>query len=102
MTARQHSIPAAFGRRLQREREARHWSLREAAEKSGFAAASTIMRAEQGSDVALSSAVALAALYGVPLSVLLAESACEVCDGMPPVGFICATCGAGESTGGAS
>ena len=94
MTARQHSIPAAFGRRLQREREARHWSLREAAGKCGFAAASTIMRAEQGSDVALSSAIALAALYGVSLDALLAGSACEVCDGMPPAGFACLSCSA--------
>ena len=37
MTARQQSIPAAFGRRLHREREARQWTLREAAGKCGFA-----------------------------------------------------------------
>ena len=98
MTARQKSIPPVFGRRIQRLREARHWSLRDAAEKCGFAAASTIMRAEQGSDVALSSAIAIAAMYGVPLSVLLAESACETCDGMPPDGFICAACGAGGTS----
>ena len=94
MTARQQSVPPVFGRRLQREREARHWSLREAAEKCGLAAASTIMRAERGSDVALSSAIALAAMYGVPLSALLAESSCGQCDGTPPAGFACLSCGA--------
>ena len=93
MTERQQSIPPAFGRRLQREREARHWSLRDAAKKCGFAAASTIMRAERGSDVALSSAIALAAMYGVSLDALLAESSCGQCDGIPPSGFICGACG---------
>lgn len=95
VTGRQQSVPPRFGRRLQREREARHWSLREAAEKAGVAAA-TIMRAEQGRDVALSNAIAFAAAYGVSMDALLAGSACEVCDGMPPDGFACLSCGAGN------
>ena len=56
---------------------------------------STIMRAEKGSDVALSSAITLAALYGVSLDALLADAGCETCDGMPPAGFICSACGRG-------
>ena len=95
MTARQQSVPPVFGRRLQREREARHWSLRDAAGRCGMNQ-TTIMRAERGADIALSSAIILAALYGVTMDGLLAESACVVCDGMPPHGFICATCGAGK------
>ena len=94
MTARQQSVPERFGRRLQREREARHWSLREAGEKCGMSA-STILRAEAGADMALSNAVRLAAVYGVSMDVLLAEPACKTCDGIPPAGFICSACGAG-------
>jgi transcriptional regulator with XRE-family HTH domain len=95
MTGRQQAVPPVFGRRLQREREFRHWSLREVAGKAGLNA-STIMRIEAGSDASLSSAVILARLYGLSMDALLAESSCEVCDGMPPAGFICAACGAGN------
>ena len=92
MSARQHAVPAAFGRRLQRERENRRWTMRDVSEKCGLWP-STVMRAEKGSDVGLSSAVALAALYGVSLDALLAESVCEVCDGMPPARMTCTACG---------
>jgi transcriptional regulator with XRE-family HTH domain len=91
MTVSRHSLPSAFGRRLQRERESRHWSMREVSGKCGLAP-STIMRAEKGSDVSLGNAAALAALYGVSLDALLAEVTCDVCDGMPPAGFICSAC----------
>ena len=92
MSGRQHAIPSVFGRRLQRERENRHWTMRVTAEKCGLWP-STIMRAEKGSDVALSNAVALAALYGLSLDALLAGTPCETCDGLPPAGFICSACG---------
>jgi transcriptional regulator with XRE-family HTH domain len=95
MTERQQSVPAVFGRRLQREREARRWSLREVAEKAGLNA-STVMRIEAGNDASFSSAITLTRLYGLSLDALLAESACEVCDGMPPDGFACLSCGAGK------
>lgn len=91
MTERQQSVPAAFGRRLARERDRRGWSLREAADKCGLSP-STIDRAEDGRDLALSNAIALAAVYGVSMNALLAESTCETCDGTPPAGFICAAC----------
>lgn len=94
MTARQQSVPAVFGRRLQRAREARHWSLRDAAVKIGVNA-STIMRIEKGGDAALSNAIALAAAYGLSMDALLAGSACGTCDGCPPSGFSCLSCGAG-------
>ena len=88
----QQTVPSVFGRRLQREREARHWSLREAGRECGLSA-STVMRAEVGEDMALSNAVALARAYGVSMDALLAEPECATCDGMPPAGFICAECG---------
>jgi transcriptional regulator with XRE-family HTH domain len=91
MTVGRNSVPPAFGRRLQRERESRHWSMREVSGKCGLAP-STIMRAEKGSDVSLGNAAALAALYGVSLDALLAEVTCTVCDGLPPAGFICSAC----------
>ena len=91
MTERQQAVPAVFGRRLIREREARGWSMREAGAKIGLSA-STVMRAETGRDCALSTAMALAATYGLTLSDLLAEGPCDRCDGKPPAGFICAAC----------
>jgi transcriptional regulator with XRE-family HTH domain len=101
MTARQFSVPPVFGRRLQREREARHWSLREAGDRSGLSA-STVMRAEAGTDMALSGAIRLAGVYGTSLDALLAEGECGVCDGMPPTGFICGACGRGDVKGAAT
>jgi transcriptional regulator with XRE-family HTH domain len=95
VTGRQQSVPPVFGRRLQREREARHWSLREAAAKSGLSA-STILRAEAGQDMALSGAIQLAAVYSLSFDALLADPACEVCDGIPPAGFACLSCGSGN------
>jgi transcriptional regulator with XRE-family HTH domain len=95
MTARQFSVPPVFGRRLQRERESRHWSLREAGDRSGLSA-STVMRAEAGTDMALSGAIRLAGVYGTSLDALLAEGVCGTCDGMPPAGFICSECGRGN------
>jgi len=95
VTARQQAVPPAFGRRLRREREALDWSLREAGGKCGLNAA-TIMRIEGGNDAGLSSAIILARLYGLSLDALLAGSACETCDGIPPAGFACLSCGAGS------
>ncbi len=99
MTAQ--SVPSVFGRRLRRERQARDWTIREAARKCGMAPA-TVGRAEAGRDIALSNALALAALYGVTLDWLLAGTACEACDGVPPDGFACLSCGAGAAAEAAS
>ena len=94
MTARQHGVPAAFGRRLRQERERRNWTLRQFGTAAGVNA-TTVLRAEQGHDVALSIAAALAAGLGLPLSALLAEMECARCDGAPPAGFVCLACGRG-------
>jgi transcriptional regulator with XRE-family HTH domain len=96
MTARQQSVPPWFGKRIQRERERRGWSVRELARKSGVAA-STPLRIEAGQDSSLSSAIAVSSALGLSLDVLLAEPGCGVCDGSPPGGFICSECGRGAT-----
>ena len=92
MTPRQQTIPERFGRRIRRERERRGWSMRDLGSKCGVNA-STILRVEQGRDMALSSAVAVAGALGLGMDWLLAETHCGTCDGMPPAGFICSECG---------
>jgi transcriptional regulator with XRE-family HTH domain len=94
MTARQQSVPAWFGERVRRERENLGLSIRQLAVKCGIAN-STVSRAEEGHDLALSSALALAAVLDRPLAALLAEPSCPVCDGTPPAGFACTSCGTG-------
>jgi transcriptional regulator with XRE-family HTH domain len=86
------SVPPVFGRRLRAERERRDLTLRQLATACRVNA-NTVLRAEQGRDVALSIASALAAGLGLPLSALLAELKCGRCDGTPPAGFICGECG---------
>lgn len=92
MTPRQHGVPVIFGQRIKRERERRGWSLRDLAGKCGHAAPSTPLRAEQGHDLWLSSALAIAAAFGLPLGEMLAEPECAHCDGKPPTGWICPKC----------
>jgi transcriptional regulator with XRE-family HTH domain len=97
MTARQFSVPPVFGRRLQRERSRRGWSMRDLAARCGEGfSQNTVKRAEDGSDLHLSHAIALATALGTSLDALLAESPCGTCDGMPPTGFICSECGRGN------
>ena len=97
MSPRQHSAPPVFGRRVRAERERRGLTLRALADACGVNA-TTVLRAEQGCDVALSIATALAAGLGLPLSALLAELECARCGGVPPAGFICAGCGRGSAS----
>ena len=94
MTTRRQAVPAVFSRRLRYERKRRDWTLRRLGTEAGVNA-STVLHAEQGADVALSIAVALAAGLGLPLAALLADLQCGRCDGMPPDGFICGECGRG-------
>ena len=59
----------------------------------------TVTRAENGTrSVTCGEAVALAAVYGMPVAELLKdapapESNCRDCNGHPPQGFTCNTCG---------
>lgn len=92
MTKSLQEISAVFGQQLKRARERRGWSIRDLCDKSGVSI-NTISRSERGYDVMLSNAVAMAAALGMPLSVLLDESACPGCNGTPPGGFICSACG---------
>ena len=84
-------IPPVYGLRIQRERRRKGLSVRELSESSGMAT-STVQRAEQGQDASLSTFLALAGALVIPASVLLADPACWLCDGMPPEGFICSEC----------
>ena len=96
MTRITPKIPPVYGLRIQRERRRKGLSVRELSESSGMAT-STVQRAEQGQDATLSTFLAIAGALGVPAVVLLADPSCVVCDGMPPVGFICSECGAPET-----
>ena len=91
MTRPAPKIPPVYGLRIQRERRRKGLSIRELSESSGMAT-STIQRAEQGQDAALSTFLAIAGALVIPASVLLADPACWLCDGMPPAGFICSEC----------
>ncbi len=90
MTAQ--SVPPVFGHRLRREREAQGLTLRQLGAKSDVNA-TTVLRAEQGHDVGLSIAVALASALGLPLAALLTEPVCAHCGGKPATGFMCLACG---------
>jgi len=92
MTTRKLSVPPVFSRRVTRERERLNWSMRELARRAGMQT-NTVIRAENGYDLALSSALALAAALGVSLGALAAEPVCGTCDGTPPAGFTCGECG---------
>jgi len=63
-----------FRRRVRQERTAQGWSVREMAARSGGGlSAPTISRAENGHDVFLGRALAIAATLGLPLADLLEE-----------------------------
>jgi transcriptional regulator with XRE-family HTH domain len=62
--------PAGFGLALYRLREARRWSLRQAAQAAGVSVM-TVMRAEQGANVGLAQAIGLTSAYGTTVGALL-------------------------------
>ena len=89
---RRAKVPPLFGQRIRRERERRGLTLKALGDKCGGLNASTMLRAEQGFDPALSTAFALSSALGLSLDALLAEQECATCDGTPPAGFICSEC----------
>jgi transcriptional regulator with XRE-family HTH domain len=91
---------AAFAANVARLRASRGWTLREMGEMTGMSA-STALRAEQGKDLYLSSALALADVFGVPLGDLVGEPDCAHCRDAPPRGFTCDACGAKGAVPGA-
>lgn len=91
VSARQPA-PPVFARRLRSERESQALSLRQLGTRSGVNA-TTVLRAEQGHDVSLGVAVALAAALSLPLAALLTELECSRCGGTPPAGCMCLGCG---------
>ena len=72
--------PPVFGRRLRGERESQSFSLRQLGARSGVNA-TTELRAEQGHDLSLGVAVALARALCLPLAALLTELECGRCGG---------------------
>jgi transcriptional regulator with XRE-family HTH domain len=86
-------VVRVFGARILRERNARSWSLRELAGKCEDVSINTISRAENGQGTWLRHAADIAGGLGVRLPLLVAESDCAGCDGMPPDGFTCNACG---------
>ncbi len=89
------ALLAVFGTRILRERQSRGWSTRDLASKSGVGI-STISRIENArGDTWLSVAIRLAVALGIPFGDLVSTPVCGQCDGHPPPGFICATCGRG-------
>ena len=97
MTAGQHQVPAIFGQRIKHERQRRGWNMRTLGAKTGGVSINTISRAERGSDLTLSNAIAIAAALGLSLDAPLAEPACAQCDDRPPEGFTCTACGREEA-----
>ncbi len=67
-------VAAAFGVSLWRLRMDRGWSLKQAGRAAGVSSM-TVTRAEQGGNVGLAQALALAAAYGVSLGALLGGEA---------------------------
>lgn len=88
-------LTRVFGARVLRERISRGLSMRALAAKGDGLGIGTISRAECGHEVWLSSAAAIASALGIPLTTLIAEPDCAVCDGQPPGGFTCNGCGKG-------
>lgn len=85
-----------FGERVHHERTRLGWTLRELGTKAGGFEPVSVMRAEKGAtDIHLSTAVRLAAALQISLDGLISQPACPRCEGKPPGGFICGTCGRG-------
>ena len=82
-----------LARRLRAAREARGWSQRELARRSGMPGTNTVSRAEGGHDIYLSSALAFAVALGTGLTELAGPFKCEQCGDFPPAGFSCNECG---------
>ena len=85
-------VPAWFGRRVTREREARNWSLREMGRRIGVSG-EALRKIESGRNVTLSSVIGIADAVRMQVPVLLTAPACEACDEAPPAGFTCVACG---------
>jgi transcriptional regulator with XRE-family HTH domain len=80
------------GRRLHRIRTEKRLSLRDAEAKSGVAF-NTIRRIEHGNDASAMNLVALCNALNVSVDWLFGPLTCSHCDGLPPEGFRCETCG---------
>ncbi|MBE4735774.1 hypothetical protein [Streptomyces caniscabiei] len=98
-----------ISRNIRRLRRARGWTQAETAQRfsaitgqpqsnASWSAGEQVGKARQrgwtANDIA-----ALAELFGVPVGDLFEpQPPCRACDGKPPAGFACLTCGAGETS----
>lgn len=87
------------GRNIRALRQGRGWSQARLGELMGWPAASTVCAAEGRRDgrqrgFSTGEVEQLAAIFGVPACRLTTR--CASCDGNPPAGFACLTCGAGR------
>jgi len=71
-------VTAVFGRQVHARRTARGWSLRRMAPMAGLRHAA-LHRIETGEGTTLATAGRIAAALGVPLAVLVTETACSHC-----------------------
>ena len=100
-----NEITAANVRRL---RKARGWSQAELARQWGVSV-TVVVNSEAAAGrrkpriISVNDVVALAGVFGVPVTDLISMSRCPVCEGAPPRGLSCRTCGAeGGPAGGGS
>ncbi|CAL9502672.1 helix-turn-helix domain-containing protein [Streptomyces sp. enrichment culture] len=89
--------------RIRRVRQARNMSvqaLADAVTANGHQLSrGTLANQECGRALAISvdQVVAIAQVFGVPVSTLLEDAQCEACKGAPPRGFSCNACGKSTS-----
>jgi transcriptional regulator with XRE-family HTH domain len=86
-------IVPVFAARLRRARLARHWTLRDLAERSGISSAGLSKIENSQADPGLSTVARIARAFGMTVGQMVAESLCERCDDTPPAGFTCNECG---------
>jgi len=89
------TMAQTFGRRIARERTRLGWSRSELARKAGINGKNLGGYERGENEPGVFKAAGLAAALGVSLDALLAPPSCWVCDGTPPAGMTCNTCGTG-------
>lgn len=92
MTTRPDAVPPWIGKRIKHLRTERQWTLQDLSRRCGLSK-SGISKIEAGNDFTVSSAIAIAEAFGMPVTDLLASPVCGHCDGKPPAGFLCPECG---------
>jgi transcriptional regulator with XRE-family HTH domain len=82
-----------FTRRVGRARGQHGWTVRALAAKSGVAESTVAKILSRNGEVSLTNAVALAGALGLSVDAMTAPSDCVTCEGIPPPGHTCNSCG---------